>query len=32
VPPFEASRFELYSARESVGGGPYVVESAYPLG
>ena len=28
---FEASRFVLYSARESVGGGPYVVEEAYPL-
>jgi 2'-5' RNA ligase len=32
APPFEASRFVLYSARESVGGGPYVVEAAYPLG
>ncbi len=31
APPFEASRFVLYSARDSVGGGPYVVEAAYPL-
>ena len=30
--PFEVSRFVLYSARASVGGGPYVVEAAYPLG
>ena len=29
--PFEVSRFNLYSARESTGGGPYVVERAYPL-
>jgi 2'-5' RNA ligase len=28
---FTAERFALYSARESVGGGPYVVEAAYPL-
>ena len=28
---FEATRFVLYSARESTGGGPYVVEAAYPL-
>ena len=28
---FTASRFVLYSARDSVGGGPYVVEAAYPL-
>jgi 2'-5' RNA ligase len=32
APPFEASRFVLYSARDSVGGGPYLVEAAYPLG
>ncbi|MGD0761718.1 MAG: RNA 2',3'-cyclic phosphodiesterase [Roseiarcus sp.] len=32
APAFEASRFVLYSARESVGGGPYVVEAAFPLG
>lgn len=28
---FTAARFALYSARESTGGGPYVVEAAYPL-
>jgi 2'-5' RNA ligase len=28
---FEARRFVLFSARASVGGGPYVVEAAYPL-
>ncbi len=31
APPFEAARFVLFSARDSVGGGPYVVEAAYPL-
>jgi RNA 2',3'-cyclic 3'-phosphodiesterase len=30
--PFRASRFVLFSSRMSVGGGPYVVEAAYPLG
>jgi 2'-5' RNA ligase len=30
--PFTVSRFVLYSSRDSVGGGPYVVEAAYPLG
>lgn len=30
--PFPVSRFVLFSARESRGGGPYVVERAYPLG
>jgi 2'-5' RNA ligase len=30
-PAFEVSRFVLYSSRASVGGGPYVVEAAYPL-
>jgi 2'-5' RNA ligase len=30
--PFEAERFVLYSARDGSGGGPYVVEAAYPLG
>jgi 2'-5' RNA ligase len=30
-PPFPVSRFVLFSARASVGGGPYVVEAAYPL-
>lgn len=29
---FTANRFVLYSSRDSVGGGPYVVEAAYPLG
>jgi RNA 2',3'-cyclic 3'-phosphodiesterase len=29
---FTAERFVLFSARHSVGGGPYVVEAAYPLG
>lgn len=29
--PFRASRFVLFSSRASVGGGPYVVEVAYPL-
>jgi 2'-5' RNA ligase len=28
---FTADRFALFSARESVGGGPYVVERAFPL-
>ena len=30
-PPFRVSRFVLYSSRASIGGGPYVVEAAYPL-
>jgi 2'-5' RNA ligase len=29
--PFHVSRFVLYSSRASTGGGPYVVEAAYPL-
>ena len=29
---FEVSRFVLFSSRSSVGGGPYVVEAAYPVG
>jgi 2'-5' RNA ligase len=29
--PFEVSRFVLFSSRASTGGGPYVVEAAYPL-
>jgi RNA 2',3'-cyclic 3'-phosphodiesterase len=29
---FEATRFVLFSSRDSVGGGPYVVEAAFPLG
>jgi 2'-5' RNA ligase len=28
---FSVSRFVLFSSRSSVGGGPYVVEDAYPL-
>lgn len=28
---FTAARFVLYSAKESVGGGPYIVEEAYDL-
>lgn len=30
--PFRASRFVLMSSRDSVGGGPYIVEEAWPLG
>lgn len=29
--PFRVNRFVLMSARESVGGGPYVIEEAWPL-
>lgn len=29
--PFEVSRFVLFSSRASMGGGPYVIEAAYPL-
>jgi RNA 2',3'-cyclic 3'-phosphodiesterase len=32
VEDFRATRFVLYSAREGTGGGPYLVEAAYPLG
>lgn len=32
VEAFIAVRFVLYSARDGSGGGPYVVEAAYPLG
>ncbi len=28
---YSADRFVLYSSRASVGGGPYIVETAYPL-
>jgi RNA 2',3'-cyclic 3'-phosphodiesterase len=28
---FTADRFVLYSSRASMGGGPYIVEAAYPL-
>jgi len=31
VEGFTAQRFVLFSSRDSVGGGPYVVEAAYPL-
>jgi len=31
IPPFSVDQFALFSARESVGGGPYFVEAAYPL-
>ena len=30
-PAFPISRFVLFSSRNSIGGGPYVVEAAYPL-
>jgi len=30
-PPFPVSRFVLLSSKASTGGGPYVVEAAYPL-
>lgn len=30
-PPVPVSRFVLFSSRASVGGGPYVIEEAYPL-
>ncbi|MGD9738510.1 MAG: RNA 2',3'-cyclic phosphodiesterase [Bauldia sp.] len=29
--PYFVSRFVLFSARDAVGGGPYVVEESYPL-
>lgn len=29
--PFPVSRFVLFSSKASTGGGPYVVEAAYPL-
>ncbi len=29
--PFAVSRFVLFSSRAAVGGGPYIVEEAYPL-
>lgn len=31
VPPFTVSRFVLMSSKESIGGGPYLVEESYPL-
>ncbi|WP_062226896.1 RNA 2',3'-cyclic phosphodiesterase [Aureimonas frigidaquae] len=30
-PTFRVGRFVLYSSRDSVGGGPYVLEEAFPL-
>lgn len=30
--PFKVERFVLYSSKPKVGGGPYVIEEAYPLG
>ena len=30
APVFEAKQFVLYSAKDLVGGGPYIVEAAYP--
>lgn len=30
-PAFDTARFVLYSSRDSIGGGPYVVEADYPL-
>jgi RNA 2',3'-cyclic 3'-phosphodiesterase len=32
APPFVADRFVLMSARDGVGGGPYLVEAEFPLG
>ena len=31
APVFEPERFVLFSSRDSVGGGPYVVEAEYPF-
>jgi RNA 2',3'-cyclic 3'-phosphodiesterase len=31
IPPFPVERFALFSSRPRVGGGPYVVESVFPL-
>jgi RNA 2',3'-cyclic 3'-phosphodiesterase len=31
VEAFTAERFVLFSSRDGIGGGPYVVEAAYPL-
>lgn len=31
APPFVASRFVLFSAKASIGGGPYLVENTYPF-
>lgn len=31
VTPFAINRFVLMSSRDSIGGGPYIVEEAYPM-
>jgi RNA 2',3'-cyclic 3'-phosphodiesterase len=31
TPPFKVNRFVLMSSRDSVGGGPYVIEESWPL-
>ncbi|MGD9785511.1 MAG: RNA 2',3'-cyclic phosphodiesterase [Hyphomicrobiaceae bacterium] len=31
LPPFFVGRFVLFSSRPNIGGGPYVVEEAFPL-
>lgn len=31
APPFVATSFVLYSSKDSVGGGPYIVEERFPL-
>ncbi|MCU0790960.1 MAG: RNA 2',3'-cyclic phosphodiesterase [Nitratireductor sp.] len=31
APPFLATSFVLYSSKDSVGGGPYIVEDRFPL-
>ncbi|HEX2020592.1 MAG TPA: RNA 2',3'-cyclic phosphodiesterase [Aurantimonas sp.] len=31
TPPIRVARFGLFSARDSVGGGPYLLEEAFPL-
>ena len=31
TPPIRVERFGLFSARDSVGGGPYLLEEAFPL-
>lgn len=32
LPPFQVERFVLFSSKPKSGGGPYVIEEAYPLG
>jgi 2'-5' RNA ligase len=32
APSFAVNEFVLFSSRASTGGGPYIVEAAYPLG